>query len=147
MEVEWLILGDAAQVLGNKLYLLGGGWDSLVVNTIPANQAVAIAASFRVPWSDTNQPHSVEIEIVNEDNQNEPPLLRFGAQVEVGRLPGTPPGSDQRTQLAVNGVLTFRSLGNYAVVARVESETGKKLPFRVVRGPLFSAPTAPTTSS
>ena len=33
MEVEWLILADSAQVIGNKLYLLGGGWDQLAVNT------------------------------------------------------------------------------------------------------------------
>ena len=29
MDVEWLILADAAQVNGNKLYLLEGGWDRL----------------------------------------------------------------------------------------------------------------------
>lgn len=143
MEVEWLILADAAQILGNKLYLLGGGWDALIVNTIPANQAIAIAASFRVPWGDTNQPHNVEIEIINEDDQGQPPLLRFGAQLEVGRPPGTPPGSDQRSQLAVNSVLTFRSPGNYAVVVRVEGEQGKKLPFRVIPGPLFSTASVP----
>ena len=27
MEIEWLILADSAQIVGNKLYLLGGGWD------------------------------------------------------------------------------------------------------------------------
>jgi hypothetical protein len=138
VDVEWLILADAAQVLGNKLYLLGGGWDTLVINAIPANQVVAIAASFCVPWTETNQPHPVEIEIINEDRQSDPPLLRFGAQVEVGRPIGIAPGSDQRTQIAVTSVLTFRDLGNYAVIVRVEGEEGKKLPFRLIRGPLFS---------
>src|SRR5688500_1930861 len=33
MEVEWLILADSAQVIGGKLFLLGGGWDVLTVNT------------------------------------------------------------------------------------------------------------------
>ncbi len=31
MDVEWLILADAAQVNGNKLYLLEGGWDRLTI--------------------------------------------------------------------------------------------------------------------
>ena len=45
MEIEWLILADAAQVTGNKLYLLGGGWDRLNVNRdFPVNQHCAIAA-------------------------------------------------------------------------------------------------------
>jgi len=39
MEVEWLILADAAQVVGNKLYLMGGGWDKLTINNVfPADQ-------------------------------------------------------------------------------------------------------------
>ena len=31
--IEWLILADAAEVVGGKLYLMGGGWDRLTVNS------------------------------------------------------------------------------------------------------------------
>ncbi|HEV8633688.1 MAG TPA: hypothetical protein VG370_05525 [Chloroflexota bacterium] len=89
MEVEWLILADAAQVLGGKLFLLGGGWDVLTVNSaFPLQQRCAVAVALRVPWNETNQRHQVEIEIEDEDGQHE--LFSVGAEVEVGRRPGIP---------------------------------------------------------
>src|SRR5437773_10351851 len=58
VSLEWLILADSAQVVGNKLYLAGGGWDLLTINAeFPHDQIIGLAASFGVPWSETNQPH------------------------------------------------------------------------------------------
>lgn len=132
MDVEWLILADAAQVVGNKLYLLGGGWDTLVVNTsFPAHQHCAIAASFRVPWNETNQRHDIEIEVADEDGRT---LMQVGGQVEVGRPPVIPFGSDQRTQLVFAGVLPFEAPGTCVIIARIEGQESKRVMFRVVPG-------------
>ena len=74
MEVEWLILADSAQVLGNKLYLLGGGWDLLTVNReFPVDQRCAVALSVRVPWNETNQKHTFELEVAGEEPATEGP--------------------------------------------------------------------------
>lgn len=133
MQVEWLILADAAQIAGGKLFLLGGGWDVLHVNTaFPVRQRCAVAAAFRVPWNETNQPHSIEIEVLDEDGRS---LLKSGGQIEVGRPPGLPPGLDQRAQLALDFELVFERPGTYVLVARVEDEEGQRVPFRVVAGP------------
>jgi hypothetical protein len=132
MDVEWLILADAAQVVGNKLYLLGGGWETLVVNAgFPIQQHCAVAASIRVPWNETNQRRNVEIEIADEDGR---PLVQLAGQVEVGRPPGIPLGADQRTQLAFGVVLSFPTPGAYVVIARIDGEEMKRTSFRVMAG-------------
>lgn len=134
MDVEWLILADAAQVVGGKLYLLGGGWENLVVNApFPTQQLCAIAASFRVPWNETNQRHNVEVEVAHEDGQV---LVQMGGQIEVGRPPGIPLGQEQRAQLAFSAVLTFERPGTYVVVGRVEGQEMLRVPFNVIAGPL-----------
>ena len=133
VEVEWLILADAAQVVGNKLYLMGGGWDVLTVNSaFPVQQHCALAASFRVPWSETNRPHSVEIEIQDDDGGR---LMQATAQVEIGRPPGMAP-QPQRVQIAADMLLEFKRPGTYVVIARVEGQSSERVPFRVVPGPM-----------
>ena len=132
MQVEWLILADAAQIVGGKLYVLGGGWDTLnVVGLFPQNRHVGIAASFRVPWNETNQRHNVSIEIMTEDAE---PLTNFDAQLEVGRPAGIQIGTDQRAQLAAEFGLQFKKPGNFAIVTKIEGEEGARTSFRVTGG-------------
>ena len=137
MEIEWLILADYAQVVGNKLYLMGGGWDVLTVNSrFPVQWQCAVAASFRVPWNETNQRHNVEIEIATDDGKT---IAKGGGQVEVGRPPGRPPGQNQRAQFAVNMTLTLESQGTYAIIGRIEGQEEERVPFNVVPGPILLA--------
>lgn len=132
MNVEWLILADGAQTVGNKLYLLGGGWDVLTVNsTLPVVQHLAVAASFLVPWSETNMKHNFEIEIQHEDGAS---MMKMGGQFEVGRPPGIPVGSQQRSQIAVDIGLGIEKMGVYVIIARIEAKEDARTTFRVVGG-------------
>lgn len=132
MKVEWLILADAAQITGNKLYLLGGGWDVLTVNhEFPVTQRCAVAASFSVPWAETNMRHSIEIEIQDEDGKE---LAKVAGQFEVGRPAGIPVGSEQRTQIAADMGLTFEKPGNFVIVARLHNQEDTRITFRVIGG-------------
>lgn len=134
MQVEWLILADAAQVVGGKLYLMGGGWDVLNVNSgFPLSQHCAVAAAFKVPWTETNQRHDIEIEITDEDGRLS--LFKVAGELEVGRPPGIPPGQDQRSQLAIDLDLRLERPGTYVIIARVAGEEGARALFRVVPGP------------
>ncbi|MBI4493225.1 MAG: hypothetical protein HY690_10590 [Chloroflexi bacterium] len=138
MEVEWLILADAAQIVGGKLYLLGGGWTVLTAQAgFPVQQHCGIAAAFTVPWTETNQRHDVEIEISDEDGRQT--LWKQAGQVEVGRPPGIPLGSDQRAQIAVDLVLSFESAGTYVILVRVDGQEGRRTSFQVVPGPGVAA--------
>ena len=136
MKVEWLILADAAQVVGNKLYLLGGGWDVLTVNTaFPVSHRCAVAASFKVPWTERDRQHTFEIEIATEDGAT---LATVNGQFEVGRPQGIPEGQDQRWQLAADLALTFANAGTYVIVARIGGEEDARVPFTVVPGAMRS---------
>ena len=133
MEVEWLILADAAQVAGGKLNMLGGGWDVLTVNDEwPHKQQVAIAVAFTVPWNETNQAHAVYIAIIAEEGQSE--ILRVDAQLEVGRPVGILQGQAQRAQVAIEGIIELQA-GMYDVVTGVQNGGEKHISFRVVPGP------------
>jgi hypothetical protein len=135
--VEWLILADYTEIVGGKLYLMGGGWDRLTVNSaFPLTKPVGLAAAFRVPWNETNQPQNVEIEIQTDDGES---VGKVGAQFEVGRPPGMKPGQDQRFQLAANVPLTLRGPGGYVIVARVEGQEAGRVPFSVMGGPALEA--------
>jgi hypothetical protein len=139
MDVEWLILADAAQVVGAKLYLMGGGWDMLTVNrAFPVDQRCALALSILVPWNETNQKHSFEVEIISEDKATEEPksLIKVGGQFEVGRPPGIRPGQEQRFQLAVDMNLRIETAGTKTVIARIEGQVMRRLEFTVLSVPM-----------
>ena len=141
MEVEWLILADSAQVVGNKLYLLGGGWDTLTVNSgFPLDRRCGVALSVKVPWNETNQRHTFEVEVTSEDPSTEEPkdLLKVGGQFEVGRPAGTPQGQDQRVQLAIDMNLRLEDPGTKVIVARIEGQEMWRTRFNVVPGPMVS---------
>jgi hypothetical protein len=132
--IEWLILADCAQVVSNKLYLLGGGWDVLTVNTsFPVEQQpLAVSVSIRVPWNETNQRHALELEIATEDGAS---LAKLTGQFEVGRPPGVVPGQDQRVQIAFNGAVKIEKPGGFVIIGRVDGQEDRRVFFRVVPGP------------
>jgi hypothetical protein len=141
MEVEWLILADAAQVVGHKLYLLGGGWDTITVNRpFPIDQRCALAMSVRVDWNETNQKHNFELEIISEDHTTEEfkSLVKAGGQFEIGRPPGISPGQQQRFQVALEMTLKIEGTGTKTVIARIEGQEMRRLCFNVSEGPMLS---------
>ena len=140
MDVEWLILSDAAQIVGNKLFLMGGGWDKLVLNKIPSQHALSIAMSIKVPWNETNEKHTFEIEFASEDGAT---IKKLGGTFEVGRPPGIPPGQEQRIQIAVTGIMNFATSEAIAVVASIDGNERRRVVFTVVSG----APVAGQTPS
>ncbi len=137
MEVEWLIIADAAQVVGGKLYLLGGGYDRVTLpKEPPAPHSMSVAVAFRVPWNDTNIKHDFELEILDGDGHQ---IVNAKGQFEVGRAPGIAPGQDQRTQLAMNIGWKVEKLGSYEAVARVKDAPPRTFPFHVVTSGVSTA--------
>ena len=135
MEIDFLILADAAQVAEGKLYLMGGGWDRLAVNMLPATQMVGIAVAVVVPWAETNTPHTLTLTIDDEDGAAVLPPVTV--RVEVGRPPGLAAGAEQRVLVAFNAQLQLPRLGGYAISAALEDGAQKRLRFATVAGPQF----------
>ena len=138
MEIDFLILADAAQVADGKLYLLGGGWDRIAVQSLPAMQMAGIAVGVLVPWSETNTPQTLTLTIEDEDGAAV--LPQVAVRVEVGRPPGLPAGAEQRVMVAFNAQLALPRLGGYVITAALDGGTERRLRFGVVPGPQFRAP-------
>lgn len=101
-----LLLADAVQDAGGKLYILGGGW-SVRRGTGPFTMALAI--KLEIPWTQANVRHRVLAELLTQDGApartgGQP--IRIEGQIEVGRPPGIPAGTalDAPMALTINGI-------------------------------------------
>lgn len=132
MQVEWLILADAAEVVGSKLYLLGGGWDRLTVHSgFPVVQHCAVAVSVMVGWEETKLAHEFALEVVDQHGNL---LSAVEAEFEVGRPPGVPAGQSQRWQFATDLELVLEQPGRHAIIAAIGGEEEARQEFEVVSG-------------
>jgi len=130
MQVDFVILADAAHVAEGKLYLMGGGWTRLFARQVPFVHALAIAVGFLVPWDETNEPHDFELKIVSEDGQSVIPPMQ--GQMEVGRPPGIKKGTEQRGMITVATTVEFPHLGRYEIRLSADGELVKTTAFDVV---------------
>lgn len=133
MKIEWLILADYAEIVNNKLYLQGGGWDRLMVNTgFPHKRSVGVATSVRVPWNDTNTEGHLRVSLATEDGQE---LGFFEGRFKVGRPANIPEGSDQRVQIAGGFGVELKAPGGYVVTAMLNGGEGGSVHFNAEIGP------------
>ena len=131
-----MLLCDAAESSGGKLYILGGGWSQVQTPNVPINMVLAVKLS--VPWDQANRPIPVKASLYDEDRhevirigEDEVPVEVEGA-IETGRPPGLRPG----TSLDVPFVLPFPGIalesGSYDWVLEVDGEVRASAPFRVL---------------
>jgi hypothetical protein len=100
-----MLLCDAAQAIGGKLYILGGGWSV----TGPAPVPSAVALYIQVPWDRSHEQHTFKLELLDADGNavmtagpdGEQPVALEGG-FETGRPPGVRPGTPLDVSLAVN---------------------------------------------
>jgi len=106
VEVTGFLIADHAEAVNGKLYLTGGGWDTLAVPELPAQHPhISLAVVLRIPWTATNQQHTFEIVLVDEDGTSLLPET-VGGQFEAGRPPGMRSTDDQTAifALSINGL-------------------------------------------
>ena len=129
ISADFLILADAAQVQGEKLYLLGGGWSMIWAREFPAQHNMAVAAGILVPWLETNVRHQFRIVVHAEDG------AQFGevsGEFEQGRAPGLPAGSTQRVMLTVNMNIRIERPSEAVAEIWLDGTLGRSVPFRIV---------------
>jgi len=133
VQIDHAVLADFAEIVGGKLYLMGGGWDALRVNSLPASARLAVAVGIRIAWEETNRPVAVRITIEDDDGRE---LVRIDGEVNLGRPPDLPPGTSQLAQLAANMAVPINEAGGYRIRITAGAGDGaaeRSLPFRVVR--------------
>ncbi|MGA2469506.1 MAG: hypothetical protein ABSG64_02305 [Solirubrobacteraceae bacterium] len=127
-----MMLCDAAQEVGGKLYILGAGWNVLTGPDQPAN--VALAILIEVPWDEANLRHSVEATLLTDDGDRvEVNGFPIGAetQLEVGRPPGTRPGAALNAPLVLAWGGLVLPAGRYVFELHVGGELAARAPFQV----------------
>jgi hypothetical protein len=136
-----LMLCDSVEAIANKLYILGGGWDSIGAQALPFRQArIGLAITIRVPWTETDVPHSARIRLEDADGR---PLAigpepkadshAIEAQFNVGRPPTIRPGDQQSLHVAINlDQQFFGTGGQYNFVVEIDGQERARQVFRVI---------------
>jgi hypothetical protein len=124
-EIETLMLANHAEAHDGLLYVMGGGWTEARQIVLPGQPPppfpFGIALTVLVGWTETNRRHHVALFMEPEDGGDR--LVEVEADLEVGRPAGAVEGIDQRTVLAMNGVVSFPAPGGYRLVARLGDQT------------------------
>jgi hypothetical protein len=129
---DFVILADAAQVQGDKLYLLGGGWTMIWAKEFPAQHQMAVAAGILVPWLETNAKHNFRILVRAEDGTT---FTDVGGEFEQGRPPGLPPGTTQRVMFTVNMGIRIERPVEASAELWIDGTLARSVPFRIVERP------------
>ena len=130
--VDVALLADAVQAVRGKLFVLGGGWDTLWVRSFPARHpSLAIGLRLRVPSSWGEEVLKVAVELQDADGA---PMLPHPL-AHIVHLP-THAESPTTTDFGLIRSFTFNNLlfqkeGSYSFVISVDDEPVSRLRFAV----------------
>lgn len=130
--VDVAMLADAVQAVRGKLFILGGGWDTLWVARFPARHpSLAIGLRLRVPvsWAEDQLRLSVEL----QDADGKPVLpksLSHDIRLPTSRQPPNTTDFGLVRSFTFNN-LVFRNEGSYSFVISVDAEPVSRLRFTV----------------
>jgi hypothetical protein len=128
-----MLLCDAAEESGGKLYILGGGWSMLRAPNIPVNMALAVKLS--IPWDQTNRPVKVRCGLIDADGEAikvEDNEVFLEGEIEVGRPPGTKPGQSLDAPMVFNFQSLALPAGGYVWQLEIDGKEAARTPFRVL---------------
>ena len=136
MIVTASFLADAATVESGKLYVHGGGWDTIFASEAPlTHPSMALVLIFRVEYDETLRDISTLIELMDEDNRAVE--LRIEGALNVGHLPGSQRGTPTFVPQTVTcKMLKFPNFGGYQFRVSAEGLELATIPFRVAKHPV-----------
>lgn len=130
VEVDFLLLADRAEILNGKLYMMGGAWDRRFVSNIEAPVPLSIAIGVLVPWNLTNEQHTLEIRIVDDDGDTILPTPTV--TLNVGRPIQSTKGQSFRAMAVVNAMWKLPQFGAYCIVVSIAGQEAKRVTFYAV---------------
>ena len=129
--VDFVMVADRAEVVGGKLYVMGGGWDAIGTADLSRPVGISFAVGVVVPWNATNQEHTIEISL-RDDTGTPIDAVQRAAKFNVCRPPLLGVGDSQRVIIAVPGeAVIFPRAGSYTIGATVDGGNGRETVFRV----------------
>lgn len=131
--VDVALLADAVQAVRGKLFILGGGWDTLWVQRFPARHpSLAIGLRLRVPVSWGNEMLKLSVELQDADGGG---ILPRALSHDI-KLPDTEQHPPNATDFGLIRSFTFNNLmfereGPYSFVISVDDEPVSRLRYTV----------------
>lgn len=129
MECDIFLLSDTAQVQGDKLYVLGGGFRFVQAPALPLSHQFAISAGLLVDWRETNQQHDFRIDVKHDDTGDT--HFSVVGSFEQGQPPGHPAGMAQRVLMSFTASVTLEAAGPHTVRILVDNQHLNKTTFVV----------------
>ena len=127
------MLADAAtKTPDGKLYIHGGGWNSLFSLRLPATHPVlALVLTFRLEWHEAHEDFPILIELIDEDGQ--PLALRGEGTLRMAPATFMKKGTDFYDSIAHPFYgLTFDSYGQYHFRVSSKDQTLATIPISVM---------------
>lgn len=124
------MLADAATVAEGKLYVHGGGWNTIHTAALPTTHpALTVVLVIEFGWSETND-HQLAVQLFDEDDQPVG-VDAFGA-LQVGHPPGLAQGAPVEMPLAVPFTnVTFANKGRYHFKVGVDGDELGRIGFAI----------------
>jgi hypothetical protein len=123
-----LIVADHAAVAEGKLFINGGGWNSVNLLRFPSPIGFSIALVISVPWTQAEQNHTLAVEVqgprgqpmVIGADQTGQPVTEIKGNFSVGRPPHVVPGEDIVIPVALAVATNIEEAGPYRLVVLVD---------------------------
>lgn len=132
MKMTSAMLADAAQVQSGKLFVLGGGFDTISVRSVPAtHRSLSLAMVAEVAPEDRQRDLDLSITLVDEDGA-EVGVAATG-RLRVGTPPNLPPGASSIVPIVSPfHNITFSEAKGYSFLVSLNGQELARIKFRVV---------------
>ncbi len=133
MRLTTSMLADAAQVQGGKLFVLGGGFDTISARVLPVvHRSLTVALVAEIEPDERHRDLEIGLKLVDEDGQDLG--VEAKGRLRVGAPPNLPPGSSSIVPIVSPfHNIEFADAKGYAFIVSFEDEELARIRFRVVR--------------
>jgi hypothetical protein len=132
MKMTSAMLADAAQVQAGKLFVLGGGFDTISVRSLPAtHRSLSLAMVAEVAPEDRQRDLDLAIKLVDEDGAEMGVAAK--GRLRVGTPPNLPPGASSIIPIVSPfHNITFPEAKGYSFLVSLNDQELARVKFRVV---------------
>ena len=124
MKIEYALLADAAQAVGGKIFVLGGGWNLFRSASYPAPVQLAIAVGLGFSTDEVGIKYPLNVVIADEAGV--PIVPEMKGQVETGQpAPDVPKTASVKIPVAININMSLPHPGTYGIVVTAGSASAQ----------------------
>ncbi len=132
MRLTTAMLADAAQVQGGKLFVLGGGFDTISARSLPVvHRNLTLAMVAEIEPDERHRDLEILIQLLDEDGRSLD--IEARGKLRVGAPPNLPPGATSIVPIVSPFYnIQFTEAKGYAFIVTFEEEEIARIKFRVV---------------